>query len=224
VVSPSFAKAAPDAFNWNDQGKVTKVKNQGQCGSCWAFSATGNLESVHAIKSGNLVEFSEQQLVDCDKVDQGCNGGLMENAFDYLKQNSIMLESDYSYKGRGGSCSYDESKGQLKVSSYQFSPEDEGQVKQFLYENGALAVAMNATTLQFYFGGIYSPWFSWTCSPKALNHGVLLVGYGVENDKEYWIVKNSWGASWGEKGYFRIIRGKGACGINTHVLTATVDQ
>lgn len=217
--------SAPESWDWRDKGVVSKVKNQGACGSCWAFSAVGNIEAQYAIKKNESVLFSEQQLVDCDKVDQGCNGGLMEDAFKYVEGTSgLMLATDYSYTGRQGSCKYDQSKALAKVTGYKFAgTEDENQIKQILYENGPMAIAINATPLQFYVGGVFNPWFNWMCNPKSINHGVLLVGYGVSGNKAYWIVKNSWGSGWGEKGFFRIIAGKGACGVNTYVITAEVD-
>lgn len=223
---PTFSNGeAPESWDWREKGVVSQVKNQGMCGSCWAFSAVGNIESQYAIKKNSSVIFSEQQLVDCDKVDQGCNGGLMEDAFKYVEGTSgLMLSSDYAYTGKEGSCKYDSSKAVAKVTGYKFAgTEDESQIKQLLYENGPLAIAINATPLQFYIFGIFNPWFNWMCNPKSINHGVLLVGYGVKGDKAYWIVKNSWGSGWGEKGFFRIIAGKGACGVNTYVVTAEVE-
>jgi cathepsin F len=226
AVRPHFKNGnAPESYDWRDQGKVSSVKNQGMCGSCWAFSAIGNIESVYAIKTGKNVDFSEQQLVDCDKVDQGCNGGLMEDAFKYLNTSGVMTNQDYPYRGTDGQCRFDQSKVAARVSGFQFaSSQDENEIKQFLFENGPLAIAINATPLQFYFWGIFNPWFEWICNPKELNHGVLLVGYGVSGSTPYWIVKNSWGSGWGEKGYFRIIAGKGACGVNTYVVTANVED
>jgi cathepsin F len=216
---------APANWDWREQGKVSPVRNQGMCGSCWSFSAIGNIESAYAIKSGNVVQFSEQQLVDCDTVDQGCNGGLMEDAFKYLETSGVMTESAYGYKGKKGSCSFDSKKVAAKVTGYKYaSSQDEEQIKQFLYENGPLAIAINATPLQTYLWGIFNPWFEFICNPKELNHGVLLVGYGVEKNTPYWIIKNSWGSGWGEKGYFRLIAGKGACGVNTYVITAEVEE
>jgi cathepsin F len=223
---PTFAFGdAPENFDWREKGVVSSVKDQGSCGSCWAFSAMGNIESEYAIKTGKVVDFSEQQLVDCDKgQDEGCNGGLMEYAFKYLEDNGVMADKDYSYTGSDGTCKYDKTKVVAHVTGYEFAPKDEAQMKQLLFENGPYAIAINATPLQFYFWGIFDPWFQWICSPEELNHGVLLVGYGVESGKPYWIVKYSWGASWGESGYFRIVAGKGACGIDQYVVTAKVDN
>jgi hypothetical protein len=222
-VELTYETPAPENFDWREKGVVSNVKDQGICGSCWAFSAIGNIESQYAIKKGKILEFSEQQLVDCDKVDQGCNGGLMEDAYKYLETSGVMTEADYAYHGLAGRCNFDTTKVQAKVTGYQYAAKNEEEIKQALFENGPFAIAINATPLQYYLGGILNPWFKWICNPKALNHGVLLVGYGVENNKEYWIVKNSWGRAWGEKGYFRIIRGKNACGVSEYVITAKLD-
>jgi len=149
----------------------------------------------------------------------------MEDAFKYLETAGVVSEDDYEYTGRDGTCSVSGKKVVAKVTGYHYAgTEDETQIKQLLFENGPFAIAMNATPLQFYFWGIFNPWFEFLCSPTELNHGVLLVGYGIEGSTPYWIIKNSWGSSWGEKGYFRIISGKGACGINTYVITAEVAQ
>lgn len=222
---------APEAFDWRESGAVSPVKNQGTCGSCWAFSAVGNIEAVYKIKTGKTELFSEQQLVDCDKEqDQGCSGGLMDNAFAYLEKTGIMAAKDYPYHGRDQNCVFDASKVAAKVSGYKFATGkaaetvDESNLKQLLFENGPFAIAINAAPLQFYLWGVFNPWFEFICNPKELNHGVLLVGYGVSGSKPYWIIKNSWGSGWGEKGYFRLIGGKGACGFNTYVVTAEVED
>jgi len=214
---------APDSYDWRDLGISTNVKNQGSCGSCWAFSAIGNIEAQYQLKLNKSLTFSEQELVDCDKVDEGCNGGLMEDAFKYLETVGVESDADYEYQGTDGTCALDATKVKAKITGFHYAgTEDETQLKQLLFENGPFAIAMNATPLQFYFWGIFNPWFEFICNPKELNHGVLLVGYGVSSGTGYWIVKNSWGSYWGEKGYFRIIAGKGACGINTYVITAEV--
>jgi cathepsin F len=218
-------KDTPASYDWREHGAVSSVKDQGQCGSCWAFSAVGNLEGQHQIKAGGkIVDLSPQQLVDCDKVDLGCGGGLMADAFTYVKNaGGIEALADYKYTGRDNKCSFDVTKAVVKVTGFNMAQtEDEEVIKTMLFQNGPLAIAINANPLQFYFGGIFNPWFSWICDPASLDHGVLIVGYGVEGTTKYWIVKNSWGPSWGEKGYFRIIAGKGACGVNKYVVTANV--
>jgi C1A family cysteine protease len=216
--------AAPDALDWRQKGAVGAVKDQGMCGSCWAFSTVGNLEGLHAIKTGQLIQYAEQQLVDCDKVDEGCNGGLMENAFEYIKEaGGIEVGSDYPYHARDQKCQFNKEKVALKVTGFTVKNNmDEGEMKELLASTGPLAIAMNADPLQFYDGGILDQDAD-DCDPQGLNHGVTLIGYGNENGKDFWIVKNSWGAGWGEQGFFRIARGKGTCGINAYVSTATIE-
>ena len=223
---------APTTYDWREYGVVSAIKDQGSCGSCWAFSAIGNLEGLYAIHKNNLRTFSEQMLIDCDTSDSGCNGGLMEYAFEWLKKNGgIMSEADYPYKGYKGTCKSDSSKYEgMKIigwkklgdSSSTWSCVDEDEVKEFLYETGPLAIALNADPLQTYSSGILDL-TSTRCPSSGINHAVLLVGYGVSNGTNYWIVKNSWGKSWGESGYFRIRRGNGTCGVNCYVITAIVE-
>ncbi|MCQ2795681.1 MAG: C1 family peptidase, partial [Bacilli bacterium] len=231
-MSPAHATArnddAPEYFDWREKGRVSAVKDQASCGSCWAFSTVGNLEGLYYAAKGVMKTFSEQLLVDCDTEDSGCNGGLMELTFDWLKSNGgFMTDADYPYTGYKGSCKQDKSKfvdmkvtGYVKLgdSSSTWSPVDEVEVRDFLLETGPLAIALNANPLQTYTGGILDLNSS-RCSPSGMNHAVTLVGYGYDKatNLDYWIVKNSWGKSWGEDGYFRISRGKGTCGINQYI-------
>lgn len=214
----------PKEFDWRDKGVVTKVKNQKQCGSCWAFSTTGNIESMFAIKYGNLKSFSEQQLVDCDTTSEGCGGGLPMDAFDYVKNaGGIQEEATYEYKGVKEACQADTNKFVAKVNGYNWISQDEEVIKSVLYNNGPLSVALNATMLQWYIKGVLDVGPPFTCDPKLLNHAVLIVGWSeTKEGKKYWIVKNSWGVNWGEKGYFNIVYGKGECGINTQVTTSVI--
>ena len=225
------SNAAPAAYDWRDYGRVSPVKDQGSCGSCWAFSTVANLEGLYYANKGVMKTFSEQMLVDCDTSDSGCNGGLMEYAFTWLKKNGgIMTDTDYPYKGVKSTCRSDKSKyvdmtitGYKKLgSSYStWSAVDEDEVKEFLYETGPLAIALNADPLQTYSSGILDV-TSTRCPTSGINHAVTLVGYGTQNNVAYWIVKNSWGKNWGENGYFRIRRGNGTCGINCYITTGTV--
>jgi cathepsin F len=215
---------APDSFDWRDHGAVSGVKDQKSCGSCWTFSTVGNLEGLHAIKTGQIAQYSEQQIVDCDKNDYGCLGGYMENAFDYIKQaGGIESEQDYPYTGMWNEqCTFDVKKTILQVKDKIIILNmDETQMKELLFKNGPLAIALNAKSLVDYKSGIVDDDAD-KCNPLHLNHGVTLVGYGSENGKDFWTVKNSWGADWGEKGYFRMARGKGTCGINTHITSAVL--
>jgi C1A family cysteine protease len=225
------SNAAPSSYDWRDYGRVSPVKDQGSCGSCWAFATVANLEGLYYAKKGVMKTFSEQMLVDCDTSDSGCNGGLMEYAFAWLKKNGgIMLDSDYPYRGYKQSCKSDKTKyvdmtvtGYKKLgSSYStWSAVDEDEVKEFLYETGPLAIALNADPLQTYSSGILDV-TSAKCPTSGINHAVTLVGYGTQSSTPYWIVKNSWGRSWGESGYFRIRRGNGTCGVNCYITTALV--
>ena len=207
----------PASIDWRAKGAVTPVKNQGQCGSCWSFSTTGSLEGRYQIAGNKLTSFSEQQLVDCSKAEgnQGCNGGLMDDAFTYLEKNKIETEADYGYTARDGTCKYDATKGVTGDKSFHdVTPKDPVALKTAL-QGGPVSVAIDAGGLNFqlYFGGIMKHF----CG-TSLDHGVLVVGYGTEGSTDYWILKNSWGAGWGEKGYFRILRtmdaqGPGVCGL-----------
>ncbi len=189
-----------------------------------------NLEGLYYLTKSNLITFSEQELVDCDTYDSGCNGGLMENSFTWLSENGIMTDADYPYVGIKQECQLDPSKYvDMKVTGYEkledaygnWDPVDEEKMKDFLYETAPLAIALNATPLQTYTGGIIDKTSS-QCPTYGINHAVTLVGYGNEGGVDYWLVKNSWGQDWGEQGYFRMTRGKGTCGINCYVTTATV--
>ena len=209
------SNAAPDSYDWRNYNRVS------------------NLEGLYAAKKGTIKTFSEQMLVDCDTSDSGCNGGLMEYAFTWLKKNGgIMYDADYAYKGVKSTCKSDSSKyADFKITGYKklgsswstWSPVDEDEVKEFLYETGPLAIALNADPLQTYTGGVLDL-TSTKCPSSGINHAVTLVGYGNDSATglDYWLVKNSWGKSWGESGYFRIRRGNGTCGINCYITTALV--
>eukprot|EP00998_Keelungia_sp_KM082_P005867 NODE_2156_length_1124_cov_5185.018054_g2138_i0.p2 GENE.NODE_2156_length_1124_cov_5185.018054_g2138_i0~~NODE_2156_length_1124_cov_5185.018054_g2138_i0.p2 ORF type:complete len:318 (+),score=80.71 NODE_2156_length_1124_cov_5185.018054_g2138_i0:77-1030(+) len=209
---------APTAssVDWRTKGAVTPIKNQGQCGSCWSFSSTGNMEGQWAIAGNALVGLSEEELVQCSKNgNMGCNGGLMDNAFQWvIKNGGIDSESDYPYtsgSGITGTCkTAKESKHVAKFSSYKDVTKTESAMATWTEANGPLSVAVDAESgWQTYSGGIMK-----TCTGTQLDHGVLVVGFGEEGSTPYWIVKNSWGASWGESGYIRLERGTNQCGIS----------
>lgn len=208
----------PAEHDWRAKGAVGPVKNQGSCGSCWAFSTIANIEGLYAIKNGKYESFSEQELVDCDTVDHGCNGGLMTNAFTWLKNKGVENDANYPYHGRKETCHFDAGKATYKVTGYKNVSKNEEEILKVLYETGPLSIAVDATDFQTYTKGIKR-----TCNFRGLNHGVALVGYGEENGVKYWVVRNSWGKGWGEQGYIRLERGKGLCGLNSDISTATIE-
>ena len=231
-VDIKLSNGVPDSYDWRENGRVSEVKDQLSCGSCYAFATCGNLEGLYASNKGVIKTFSEQFLVDCDTGDSGCNGGLMQFTFNWLKNNGIMFESDYPYTGEKGTCKSDISKyADITITGYEklgnwwtvYSCVDESKVKEYLYKTGPLAISLNANPLFDYVSGVLDV-SSDECSKDGINHAVTLVGYGNDSTTglDYWIIKNSWGKDWGENGYFRIRRGTGCCGVNCYITTALV--
>jgi cathepsin F len=217
----------PAAVDWVAKGAVNEVKNQGSCGSCWAFSTVANIEGVNFVKTQKLVSLSEQELVDCDHTgpdgDQGCQGGLPSNAFKFLlaKGTGLEPESKYPYSGKDKqSCVAAKSDEIVFISSWKQIASDEDQMAAALVSYGPLSIGINAGPMQWYMGGIANP-FAILCNPKSIDHGVAIVGYGSE-PKNYWTIRNSWGPTWGEKGYYRIVRGVNKCGLTTMPTTAVI--
>ena len=217
----------PDTINWVEKGAVTPVKNQGQCGSCWSFSTTGALEGAYYIKYGKLESFSEQQLVSCDNFqhggkDHGCNGGLMDNAFIWIEKNGgLCLETEYPYTSgdskSSGTCEntcevFEDS----EIKQYVDVPanSDEAMMTALTQQPVSIAIQADQKDFQLYKSGVFTE----TCGTK-LDHGVLVVGYGSSNGEDYYLIKNSWGTTWGDEGYIKLGRGaeynegKGQCGM-----------
>ncbi|KAK8836074.1 hypothetical protein M9Y10_040030 [Tritrichomonas musculus] len=216
VAVKSSKKANADSVDWRDKGVVNGIKDQAQCGSCWAFSAVQAAESANAIATGTLQSYSEQNLVDCVTDCFGCNGGLMTSAYDYVinsQNGQWCLENDYVYKAVDGTCKYSEYNHVGSLSKYVNVVEgDEDDLAAKVEQYGPVAVAIDASnwSFQLYYGGIYD---EPSCSSTNLDHGVGCVGYGSENGTKYWIVRNSWGTSWGEKGYMKMLWKDNQCGI-----------
>ncbi|KAL8511656.1 hypothetical protein ACS0TY_018169 [Phlomoides rotata] len=208
----------PASMDWRKKGVVTSVKDQGQCGCCWAFSAVAATEGINQLTTGTLISLSEQELVDCNTTqDEGCNGGLMDNTFEFIISNhGLTTESNYAYKGVDGTCNTkEESSHVAKITGYEDVPSNSEAVLLKAVANQPVSVAIDASgsDFQFYSSGV----FTGECG-TSLDHGVTAVGYGKTSDgTKYWLVKNSWGATWGENGYIRMQRGIGAaqgfCGI-----------
>lgn len=210
ILGDPTSKDAPAAFDWRDKGAVSPVKNQKDCYSCWAFSTNGLLESRY-YQQKKPMTLSEQQLMDCDKTDGGCaSGGLMCRALTYIMKNGGQeTDAEYPYENKLGSCRFDKSKVAARVldcTNHNLTSEDA--LKELLFKEGPIAIAVAASTWEGHSGSIWQK-----CDDKNLDHGVLLVGYGTENGVDFWIVKNSWGPEWGEKGYIRMQRGVNCNGI-----------
>uniref|UniRef100_G3VG72 Uncharacterized protein n=1 Tax=Sarcophilus harrisii TaxID=9305 RepID=G3VG72_SARHA len=225
----------PKSVDWREKGFITPVRQQGRCGSCWAFSATGAVEGQLFLKTGKLVELSKQNLIDCSKF-QGCHGGTVTSAFKYIKKNEgIVSEECYPYVAKKNSlCSYRSECAAVKIRDYVVLPYGNEEIlMEAVAIVGPVSVSLNAQkSLHFYKGGIYvEP----KCKPRYTNHALLLVGYGykegtkdkksrLEEENQYeetkfWILKNSWGVNWGKKGYVYIAKDKNNhCGVATRAI------
>lgn len=217
-----FLKQLPNHVDWREQGVTTPVKNQGMCGSCWAFSVSAVLESHISINNPDKsIIVSPQELVDCVENPHkcggtgGCNGATQEIGFEYIKNNGISLDSEYPYFAKDGKCQSDKHKRVASIGSFEKLPEnDYNMLLQTVALNGPVAISVAANEWAFYDSGVFNSYCGTT-----VNHAVTLEGYGTdENGNDYWLVRNSWGESWGENGYIRVMREKSAkdvvCGID----------
>ncbi|XP_044156097.1 cathepsin O [Bufo gargarizans] len=207
-------KSLPLQFDWRDKNLVTGVKNQLDCGACWAFSIVGAIESANAISGNPLEDLSVQQVIDCSYLDRGCNGGSTDSALKWLNQThtKLLRSSEYPFKARTGTCHYfPPTEHGVSINGYEaydFSNYEEEMMK-LLISVGPLAVIVDAVSWQDYLGGIIQH----HCSSGHSNHAVLVVGFDKTGDTPYWIVKNSWGTSWGVDGYVHVKMGENVCGI-----------
>ncbi|XP_044135701.1 zingipain-2-like [Bufo gargarizans] len=202
----------PDHVDWRESKCVTDAKNQGLCGSCWAFATVGVVESRICIRDKKLLTLSEQQLVDCDHVDQACCGGLPVHALSYVTQHGVMKSEDYEYQEKQNACGFKDDKAiTLNLTKYYSLP-DEDSILSAVALEGPVVVSFGVDQdFQLYSHGI----FDGECAEEA-NHAIISVGYGSEEDesgdkKPYWIIKNSWGDTWGENGFAKVQRNTNQC-------------
>lgn len=209
----------PEMKDWREEGIVSPVKDQGHCGSCWTFSTTGALEAAYHQAFGKFISLSEQQLVDCARAfnNFGCSGGLPSQAFEYIKYNGgLDTEEAYPYTGKDGSCKFSsENVGVQVIDSVNITMGAEDELKHAVAMVRPVSVAFQVIqSFRFYKSGVFT---SDTCGSTSMdvNHAVVAVGYGVEDGVSYWLIKNSWGESWGDNGYFKMEMGKNMCGVAT---------
>uniref|UniRef100_A0A6B2LA85 Uncharacterized protein n=1 Tax=Arcella intermedia TaxID=1963864 RepID=A0A6B2LA85_9EUKA len=217
--------AVPESFDWESKGKVTAVKDQGQCGSCWAFSATENIESVWMIAKNlhvsNFKPLAPQQIVDCDKVDAGCNGGDTPTAFEYvIKAGGQDTEASYPYKAIDQACHFKAADVEAKIASYKYATKtkNEAEMKDAVATVAPLSICVDAEPWQFYTSGVMTKAQCGT----SLDHCVQITAYDTAAKPAYWKVRNSWGADWGEKGFIRLEYGTNTCGVAEEPTTAVV--
>jgi len=220
------------SVDWRSKGVITAVKDQGQCGSCWAFSTTEGVESFSALAGKPLTSMAPEQIVDCDTVDQGCNGGDLPTAFAYVKKYGLESEADYPYTaggGTSGSCRYKSADVVANISGFTYATppctgacdsQNENTLLTNLAQTGPSSICVNAAPWQFYTSGIMKT----GCSHgyNDLDHCVQLVGYDGTGTTPYWIVRNSWAASWGEQGYIYLEYGKNLCGVADEATFVTI--
>ena len=223
----STASDAPSSIDWRSKDVVNPVRDQGQCGSCWSFSATGAIEGAWAISNGQLVDLSEQELVDCATgfaySSHGCQGGIMEGGFKFVIQNGQCSLSSYPYTAKDEKCKSCTALAHISSCS-DVKPNDQVSLKGAVSQQPvAVAISADSRIFQSYSSGVITSSACYT----SLNHGVLVVGYGTENDVDYWLVKNSWGPTWGSAGYVKIQKSSstndpGVCGISMQPSFPTV--
>ena len=217
--------AAGTSIDWRTKGAVTHVKNQGQCGSCWSFSTTGNTEGQWFLAGNKLVSLSEQIFVSCDTIDDGCKGGLMDNAFTWAVEDNkgdFVTAESYPYVSGDGIVPACDKAGKTfgaHINGHLNVAHNETDMAAWSFANGPLSIAVDATSWQTYTGGVLT-----NCISKQLDHGVLIVGFDDNNSPPYWIVKNSWGGTWGEEGYIRVEKGTDQCLLTSYPCSSKAGQ
>jgi cathepsin F len=224
TVAPQMPiRPLPVSFDWRNQGNVvTPVYNQGQCGSCWAFSTTENIESMWALSGKTLTSLAVQQIVDCDTSDGGCGGGNPPTAYQYvISAGGMEPWSDYPYTGQNDNCAFQSSDVVATISSWTYVTQssDETQMQNYLYSNGPLSVCVDASTWQYYTGGII---MAGSGCGNSLDHCVMITGYGSQSGVNFWWVRNSWGTDWGQSGYLQVQMGSDVCGIADECTSSVV--
>ncbi|EGB10336.1 hypothetical protein AURANDRAFT_22962 [Aureococcus anophagefferens] len=221
----------PDDFDWRELGAVTRVKNQAYCGSCWSFSTAADLEGTHYLATGDLESYAPQQLVECNTMNLGCDGGYPFAAMQYLSHFGGMVTWEtMPYKKIELLNEKLEDGDVAHISGWQMvamGADYESLMRVTLVKNGPLSIAFNANGMDYYVHGVDGDGDMFTCDPTSLDHAVLVVGYGVQhtdgNGKvPYWVIKNSWDDVWGEDGYYRLVRGSNACGVANMVVHSIV--
>jgi len=205
----SWTMPTQDSFDWNSKGAITPVYDQGQCGSCWAFSATETIESYWMLAGNSLTQLSMQQIVDCDTTDQGCNGGWTYDAYQYvISAGGLEPLSDYAYTAETGTCNFQSSDVVAQISgwSYVTQSQDENAMLQWVTNSGPLSICVDASSWSSYQGGVVGE-----CG-TSLDHCVQLTGFSSVQNTDAWNVRNSWGTDWGEEGYIYLARGSDTCG------------
>ncbi|CAI2357930.1 unnamed protein product [Caenorhabditis sp. 36 PRJEB53466] len=215
----------PASIDWRTENKLTAVKNQGQCGSCWAFATVAAVEAQHAIKKGKLVSLSEQEMVDCDDRNNGCSGGYRPYAMRFVKENGLETDQQYPYSAmKHETCSLRTNDTRVFIDDYRMLSTNEEDIADWVGTKGPVTFGMNVVKAMYsYRGGVFAPTVE-DCAEKTMGaHALTIVGYGGEGTSAYWIVKNSWGSTWGTSGYFRLARGVNSCGMANTVVAPIIN-